>query len=220
MKRERSPLDRVEVAAPCSASWEEMAGNERVRFCDHCALNVYNLSAMSRKEAEEMVRAHEGRLCIRFYKRHDGVWGTAFDQNTGAFHQHASYGLAISHQASTNLLLDAPYTPTFEGRTAPFQFSDFAFDRLYQTCGSRSMVRITTRRSRVPGLPSSSLVCMRRFKARTFNGPFSPLRIVIVFHRPAAWRAAQESARSKGGRPPPGFSPTSRTKVLAGTSST
>ena len=28
----------------------------------------------------------------------------------------------------TNLLLDAPYTPAFEGRTAPFQFSDFAFD--------------------------------------------------------------------------------------------
>lgn len=63
-----------------------------------------------------------------FYKRHDGVWGTAFDQNAGAFHQHAAYGLAISHQASTNLLLDKPYTPTFEGRTAPFEFSDFAFD--------------------------------------------------------------------------------------------
>lgn len=63
-----------------------------------------------------------------FYKRHDGIWGVAFDQNAGAFHQHATYGLAISHQASTNLLLDPPYTPTFEGRTAPFQFSDFAYD--------------------------------------------------------------------------------------------
>lgn len=63
-----------------------------------------------------------------FYKRHDGAWGVAFDQNAGAFHQHASYGLAISHQASTNLVLDPPYTPTFKGRTAPFQFSDFAFD--------------------------------------------------------------------------------------------
>src|SRR5437764_11180988 len=73
MKRERSPLERVEVAAPCSASWEEMTGDERGRFCDHCALNVYNLSAMSRKEAEELVRAQEGRLCIRFYKRRDGT---------------------------------------------------------------------------------------------------------------------------------------------------
>ncbi|HEX9368437.1 MAG TPA: TonB-dependent receptor, partial [Vicinamibacterales bacterium] len=63
-----------------------------------------------------------------FYSRHDGVLGAAFDQNLGALHQHAAYGLAMSHQASTNLLLDPPYTPTFDGRTAPFQFSDFAFD--------------------------------------------------------------------------------------------
>ena len=27
-----------------------------------------------------------------------------------------------------NLLLDPPYTPSFDGRTAPFEFSDFAFD--------------------------------------------------------------------------------------------
>ena len=73
MKREKSPLDRVEVASPCSAAWEEMIGDERVRFCDLCALNVYNLSAMGRKEAEELVRAHEGRLCIRYYKRRDGT---------------------------------------------------------------------------------------------------------------------------------------------------
>src|SRR5947207_3254489 len=73
MKQENSPLDHVEVASPCSAAWEEMSGDERVRFCDHCALNVYNLSAMSRREAEELVRAHEARLCIRFYRRPDGT---------------------------------------------------------------------------------------------------------------------------------------------------
>jgi len=63
-----------------------------------------------------------------FYRRHDAVWGTSFDQSAGAFHQHAAYGLAASEQASTNLRLDPPYTPAFEGRTAPFQFSDFAYD--------------------------------------------------------------------------------------------
>ena len=52
----------------------------------------------------------------------------AFDQTTGAFRQRATYGLAASNQASTNLLLDPPYTPSFEGRTAPFEFSDFAYD--------------------------------------------------------------------------------------------
>ena len=63
-----------------------------------------------------------------FFRRHDAVWGTSFDQSAGAFHQRATYGLASSHQASTNLHLDPPYTPTFEGRTAPFEFSDFLYD--------------------------------------------------------------------------------------------
>jgi vitamin B12 transporter len=63
-----------------------------------------------------------------FFERHDGVWGVSFDQTTRALHQRASYGLAISHQASTNLIIDPPYTPAFEGRTAPFEFSDFAYD--------------------------------------------------------------------------------------------
>jgi vitamin B12 transporter len=63
-----------------------------------------------------------------FFKSHDGVWGATFDQTSGALHQRASYGLAISHQASTNLVADPPYTPTFGGSGAPFQFSDFPFD--------------------------------------------------------------------------------------------
>jgi len=63
-----------------------------------------------------------------FYRRHDQVWGLSFDQVNGVVRQRAAYGIAVSHQASTNLVLDPPYTPSFEGRTAPFEFSDFAFD--------------------------------------------------------------------------------------------
>jgi vitamin B12 transporter len=63
-----------------------------------------------------------------FYERHDQVWGVSFDQSAGALHQRAAYGAGISHQASTNLLADPAYTPSFEGHTAPFQFPDFAFD--------------------------------------------------------------------------------------------
>ena len=63
-----------------------------------------------------------------FYERHDQIWGVSFDQTAGALRQRATYGAAISHQASTNLLLDPPYTPAFDGHTAPFEFSDFAFD--------------------------------------------------------------------------------------------
>ena len=66
-------LDNIRVASPCPASWEDMAGDDRVRFCGECKLNVYNLSAMQRDEAEDLVRNREKRLCVRFYQRNDGT---------------------------------------------------------------------------------------------------------------------------------------------------
>jgi hypothetical protein len=70
-------LDQVRVATPCTASWDEMVGDERVRFCGSCEKNVYNLSAMTQDEAESLVRQHaHGELCIRFYQRADGTMMT------------------------------------------------------------------------------------------------------------------------------------------------
>jgi hypothetical protein len=73
MGRFTNTLSRVRVAAPCQAEWDEMRGDERVRFCHLCSLNVYNLSAMTRREAERLVTRNEGRLCVRFYRRADGT---------------------------------------------------------------------------------------------------------------------------------------------------
>ena len=66
-------LDVIDVTAPCTASWDEMHGDERVRFCGLCRLNVYNLSEMKRGDALKLVEEREGRLCVRFYRRHDGT---------------------------------------------------------------------------------------------------------------------------------------------------
>src|SRR3989442_474094 len=66
-------LDSVQIASPCSAAWDEMEGTERRRFCRQCHLNVYNLSGMSRAEAEALVRRFEGQLCVRFFRRADGT---------------------------------------------------------------------------------------------------------------------------------------------------
>lgn len=66
-------LDGLRIASPCRADWDEMSGDERVRFCGQCEKNVYNLSAMSRAEAEALVLEKEGRLCVRFYQREDGT---------------------------------------------------------------------------------------------------------------------------------------------------
>ncbi len=72
MGRFSDPLSRVKVASPCTADWDSMIGDERVRFCGQCELNVYNLSAMTRTQAENLIGGTERRLCIRFYRRSDG----------------------------------------------------------------------------------------------------------------------------------------------------
>jgi hypothetical protein len=73
MSKRTNPLDRVRVAAPCPADWEQMLGDERVRFCGQCSLNVYNLSGMTKREAETLLAKTEGRLCVRYYRRADGT---------------------------------------------------------------------------------------------------------------------------------------------------
>lgn len=70
-------LDVIRVATPCHAAWDSMTGDARVRHCGECQKNVYNLSEMSRAEAEALVTKHEGRLCVRFFQRSDGTLLTA-----------------------------------------------------------------------------------------------------------------------------------------------
>jgi hypothetical protein len=70
-------LDQVQIAAPCHADWDEMVGDDRVRFCGQCEKNVYNLSSMPREEAEAFLVEREGKVCVRLYKRHDGTVLTA-----------------------------------------------------------------------------------------------------------------------------------------------
>lgn len=64
----KSFIDAVKVEVPCSEDWEKMHGNDRVRFCSHCAKDVKNLSAVTRKEAARLVRSSDGNICIRYIK--------------------------------------------------------------------------------------------------------------------------------------------------------
>jgi hypothetical protein len=73
-KRALPMLERVTVASPCPARWDDMVGDDRVRFCPSCEKNVYNLSAMDRDEAERLLQERAGKgLCIRFCQRADGT---------------------------------------------------------------------------------------------------------------------------------------------------
>src|SRR5690348_6654455 len=88
MSKLKTSLDRIEIASPCSASWDEMEGDERVRFCRQCKLSVFNISDMGSGEAEAFIRertagrassatqagsAAQIRTCVRLFRREDGT---------------------------------------------------------------------------------------------------------------------------------------------------
>lgn len=69
----RPILDSIRVATPCKASWDDMVGDDRVRHCAGCDKDVFNLSALTRDEAEALIRERLGNLCGRYYQRADGT---------------------------------------------------------------------------------------------------------------------------------------------------
>ena len=64
----RSLIDSIEIKSPCSENWDQMKGSEKVRFCGHCALEVNNISALTRKQALRLVHESKGRICVRYVK--------------------------------------------------------------------------------------------------------------------------------------------------------
>lgn len=66
-------LDNIRVASPCTAEWSAMTGDERTRHCNKCEKQVFNLSEMTRAEAEALILEKHGDLCARYYRRHDGT---------------------------------------------------------------------------------------------------------------------------------------------------
>lgn len=76
--RQRLPvLDDVRVASPCKVAWDTMVGDDQVRHCTVCDKHVFNLSGMTRDDAEAVIAAANGTLCVRYFRRADGTILTA-----------------------------------------------------------------------------------------------------------------------------------------------
>ncbi|HEV7644755.1 MAG TPA: carboxypeptidase-like regulatory domain-containing protein [Pyrinomonadaceae bacterium] len=73
MKDTQLDINSLRVATPCSMGWENMAGDERKRFCAACELNVYNISEMTRTEVHALIGRSPGSICGRIYRRFDGT---------------------------------------------------------------------------------------------------------------------------------------------------
>jgi hypothetical protein len=72
-RRSLPVLDNIRIATPCSASWDRMLGDDRMRRCNDCNKSVFNLSTMTRDQAETLIVAKNGDLCARYYQRADGT---------------------------------------------------------------------------------------------------------------------------------------------------
>jgi hypothetical protein len=85
----KSDVDSIRVKDPCNESWDEMTGNDRVRFCTHCAKEVNNISELTRKEVARLVRESGGRLCVR-YRTDPKTKAPMFADRVVAFARHGA----------------------------------------------------------------------------------------------------------------------------------
>lgn len=63
----------VRIASPCTTAWDKMSGDDQVRFCPQCQLNVYNFAEMPENEVNRLLDEREGRVCARIYQRACGT---------------------------------------------------------------------------------------------------------------------------------------------------
>jgi hypothetical protein len=66
-------LANLRIGFACKERWEDMVGDDRVRACAKCERSVFNLSAMTRAEAEAVLATRGLTPCVRFYRRPDGT---------------------------------------------------------------------------------------------------------------------------------------------------
>ncbi len=117
-------LNRMKIASPCPASWAEMTGDDRARFCASCEKHVYDFSKMTAAEGMALIREKEGQVCGRLWRRADGTVLTA-DCPVGARRARRRHGVLVSKAAAWVVaslaanLACAPKQPVKVVQTAP-----------------------------------------------------------------------------------------------------
>lgn len=54
------------IEKPCPASWDEMRGDDKRRFCEHCQLHVHNLTATTFEEQKSVLEPVNERKCVSY----------------------------------------------------------------------------------------------------------------------------------------------------------
>ncbi len=64
---------QLKIKNPCSANWDQMIGNDWVRFCEHCHLTVNDLTPLTPKRVHRLIADSKGRLCVRYRVTREGT---------------------------------------------------------------------------------------------------------------------------------------------------
>ena len=92
----------------CPKLWAEMRGDERVRHCDVCNCNVYNLSCLSGDERLSLYRkAKSERVCGAFYQ---SIKGSLITAERPSFGRQAGVAAVITLAALSGC--QSPQEPT------------------------------------------------------------------------------------------------------------
>jgi hypothetical protein len=61
----RPHVKQLTIANPCRESWNAMAGDDTQRFCNLCNRSVHDLSALTRRDAADLLANNAGKVCGR-----------------------------------------------------------------------------------------------------------------------------------------------------------
>jgi hypothetical protein len=104
----RDPLlPNLRIGFACKQSWDDMVGDDRVRDCKGCNRQVFNLSAMTREEAEAVLARRGLTPCVRFYRRPDGTVMTT-DCSTGTRRKGRRLAVVASSFAAGTAMAEPP----------------------------------------------------------------------------------------------------------------
>ena len=55
------------LAFQCPLKWENMAGDQRQRFCEQCQHKIHNLSEMTADERRALLDQSQSKLCVAYH---------------------------------------------------------------------------------------------------------------------------------------------------------
>ncbi len=70
-------LDGITIASPCPIAWDQIGGGGRVRFCQTCQKNVFDVIEMTTVEAAAIFSDDQALPCVRLCHDSDGRIVTA-----------------------------------------------------------------------------------------------------------------------------------------------